>query len=80
MEVLDALELPLEGTTLIEASAGTGKTYTITTLVLRLLLEKDYKLDQLLVVTFTKAATAELKKRIRERFAGGEARSPRRSR
>ncbi len=56
---------PLEGTNLIEASAGTGKTYTITGLFIRLILEKNLSADQILVVTFTDAATSELKNRIR---------------
>ena len=58
------LTSPLEGTNLIEASAGTGKTYTISGIFLRLLLEKQINVDQILVVTFTEAATAELKGRI----------------
>ena len=61
----DLLNSPLEGTNLIEASAGTGKTYAITGLFLRLLLERDLSVDQILVVTFTEAATGELKERIR---------------
>lgn len=61
-------ESPLKGTNLIESSAGTGKTYTITGLYLRLLLEKDLTVDQILVVTFTEAATAELNDRIRARL------------
>ena len=68
MQALDALELPLTGRHLIEASAGTGKTYTITTLILRLLLERHLRIDQILVVTFTKAATAELRGRVRGRI------------
>ena len=59
---------PLSGTNLIEASAGTGKTYTIAGLFLRLLLEKNLTVDQILVVTFTKAATEELKGRIRNKL------------
>jgi len=55
----------LSGINLIEASAGTGKTYAITGLFLRLILEKGLPVDQILVVTFTKAATAELKEKIR---------------
>ncbi len=62
------LESPLEGTNLIEASAGTGKTYTIAGLFLRLLLEKNVAVNQILVVTFTEAATEELKDRIRRRL------------
>jgi exodeoxyribonuclease V beta subunit len=65
---LHLLECPLEGTNLIEASAGTGKTYAITGLFLRLLLEKKFSVDQTLVVTFTEAATEELKQRIRARL------------
>ncbi len=64
----DLLNSPLEGTNLIEASAGTGKTFTITGLFLRLVLEKDLSVDQILVVTFTEAATEELKGRIREKL------------
>src|SRR5262245_2383606 len=55
-----------EGTVLLEASAGTGKTYALTGILLRLLLEGAIeRLDQALVVTFTVAATDELKKRLR---------------
>jgi len=62
------LHAPLEGTNLIEASAGTGKTYTISGLFLRLVLEKNLSVDQILVVTFTEAATDELKHRIRSQL------------
>lgn len=66
---LDPLALPLSGLRLIEASAGTGKTWTLATLVLRALLEPPhYELPQLLVLTFTEAATAELRTRIRARL------------
>lgn len=63
----DALTVPLdEGVTLVEASAGTGKTFAITRLVLRLLLERRVEsLSQILVVTFTDKATQELVTRIR---------------
>ena len=50
---------------LIEASAGTGKTYALTTLVARLLVEKRAEIGELLVVTFTIAATGELRDRVR---------------
>ncbi len=53
---------------LIEASAGTGKTFALTMLVLRLLVEQAIPIDQLLIVTFTKAATEELKDRVRKRL------------
>lgn len=66
MQPLDALTTPLERS-LIEASAGTGKTYTITTLFLRLLLQSKLSVGQILVVTFTNAATRELYDRIRTR-------------
>jgi exodeoxyribonuclease V beta subunit len=51
--------------TLIEASAGTGKTYTIAGLVLRLVLEKQLAIEEILVTTYTELATAELRDRIR---------------
>ncbi|MCF7201249.1 exodeoxyribonuclease V subunit beta [Pseudomonas oligotrophica] len=57
------------GRTLIEASAGTGKTWTLTALYARLLLERQLSVGQILVVTYTKAATAELRERIRTRLA-----------
>lgn len=59
---------PLQGRQLIEASAGTGKTWNICGLYLRLLLERGLPVDQILVVTFTNAATAELRERIRSRL------------
>lgn len=68
MPTLDPLELPLQGTHLIEASAGTGKTYTIASLFVRLVLERDIPIDRVLVVTFTEAASAELRDRIRRRL------------
>ena len=61
----DLLRSPLKGTILIEASAGTGKTYTISGLFLRLILEKSLSVNEILVVTFTRAATGELRDRIR---------------
>ncbi|GAB6140454.1 exodeoxyribonuclease V subunit beta [Methylosoma difficile] len=59
----------LKGINLLEASAGTGKTYAIAMLVLRFVVEQGLPIDQILVVTFTKAATEELKTRIRARLA-----------
>jgi len=64
----DALTLPLDRIAVIEASAGTGKTYTITSVVLRLLLESKLQIEQILVVTYTRAATAELRDRVRRRL------------
>ncbi|HEX5661741.1 MAG TPA: exodeoxyribonuclease V subunit beta [Polyangiales bacterium] len=69
MKTLDPETLPLQGTAVVEASAGTGKTYTITSLFLRLLVEGELTIDQILVVTYTRAATAELRDRIRKRLA-----------
>ncbi|WP_313344983.1 exodeoxyribonuclease V subunit beta [Stenotrophomonas sp.] len=63
------LDLPLDGVRLIEASAGTGKTFTLATLFTRLVVEKGWRIGQILAVTFTDAATQELRKRIRERLA-----------
>ncbi|MFT3927961.1 MAG: exodeoxyribonuclease V subunit beta [Myxococcales bacterium] len=68
MTPLDPANVELRDVTVIEASAGTGKTYTITSLVLRLLLERNLPIGQILVVTYTRAATAELKQRIRARL------------
>jgi exodeoxyribonuclease V beta subunit len=65
---LDILEEPLDGFRLIEASAGTGKTHTLADLYLRLVLEGGRTVDRILVVTFTVAATAELRDRIRTRL------------
>jgi len=67
-ENLDVLRCPLSGMSLIEASAGTGKTWNICALYLRLLLEKKLSVREIMVVTFTNAATAELKERIRTRI------------
>ncbi|MGB8436604.1 MAG: UvrD-helicase domain-containing protein, partial [Burkholderiales bacterium] len=86
---LDFESAPLSGSVLIEASAGTGKTWTIAALVLRLLLEERpagprYRIEDILVVTYTKAATAELRERIlallvaaREGLESGRAEDPR---
>lgn len=69
MQALDAKIVPLDGNNLIEASAGTGKTWTIAWLYLRLVVEKGIPVSQILVVTYTDAATAELRDRIRQRLA-----------
>ena len=61
----DLLKSALEKTNLIEASAGTGKTYAIAGIFLRLLLEKRFSVSEILVVTYTVAATEELRDRIR---------------
>ena len=58
----------------LEASAGTGKTFAITSTVLRLVVERDqpFEMDRLLLVTFTRAATAELEDRVRRRLVEGQ--------
>ncbi|HET20294.1 MAG TPA: hypothetical protein ENO16_06780, partial [Chromatiales bacterium] len=50
---LEPLAFPLSGSRLIEASAGTGKTWTITGLYARLILEQGLKVEEILVVTYT---------------------------
>ncbi len=67
-EPLNIFEAPLDAINLIEASAGTGKTYAITGLYLRLLIERGYRAGDILVVTYTRAATEELKERIHKRL------------
>ena len=76
-EVLNSLTLPLQGSQLIEASAGTGKTWTIAALYVRLVLGhgapgrslgRPLLPGEILVMTFTKAATRELSDRIRRRL------------
>ena len=65
MQILDPNAVSLKGSHLIEASAGTGKTFTITTLYMRLIVEEGWTVEQILVATFTKAATRELSLRLR---------------
>ena len=77
MQTLDPVSCPLHGSSLIEASAGTGKTFTIALLYLRLVLGhrpgeapgQGLTPPEILVVTFTNAATAELRDRIRARLS-----------
>lgn len=69
IQPLDPYTLPLQGARLIEASAGTGKTFTLAALYLRLLLgigcDRSYDVKHILLVTFTEAATRELRERVR---------------
>jgi exodeoxyribonuclease V beta subunit len=60
--------LPSAGHVVLEASAGTGKTYALEHLVVELLLHSDLQLDQILVVTFTEKATEELRSRLRRKL------------
>ncbi len=71
MNPFDVITTPLTPGTcaLIEANAGTGKTFNIQHLYLRLILEQGLEPSQILVVTFTEAATAELRDRIRQNLA-----------
>ncbi|MDL5154979.1 UvrD-helicase domain-containing protein [Actinomycetospora termitidis] len=61
-----------DGTTVLEASAGTGKTYTIAALAVRYVAEGRAGLDELMLVTFGREATRELRERVRERFVAVE--------
>ena len=63
-----ALRLPVHGIQLIEASAGTGKTFTVASLYARLVIEFALPVSQLLAVTFTEAATRELREKLRQRL------------
>ncbi|MEK0445303.1 MAG: hypothetical protein RLZZ399_624 [Verrucomicrobiota bacterium] len=80
MSSFDPLQQPLRGSHSIEASAGTGKTYSITVLWLRLVLEEGLRAEEILVSTFTRAATAELRRRLlsslRKAHAAAVAASP----
>ncbi len=69
MRELDLFTPLPAGITIIEAAAGTGKTYAIAALFLRLILEREIPVEGILVVTFTDAATEELRDRVRERLS-----------
>ena len=68
LQPLDWRTMALGGRTLIEASAGTGKTWSIGLVYLRLLLERDIGVEHILVTTFTVAAAQELRERLRQRI------------
>lgn len=72
MQPLDPCIMPLAGRRLIEASAGTGKTWTLTLLILRMILEQGLSMEQILVLTYTRAASAELRSRLRSRLREAE--------
>ncbi|HET9450498.1 MAG TPA: UvrD-helicase domain-containing protein, partial [Aggregicoccus sp.] len=61
-------QIPRDRAAVIEASAGTGKTFTLEHLVVDLILETDTRIEEVLVVTFTERATAELRRRVREKL------------
>ncbi|MCF0254490.1 MAG: UvrD-helicase domain-containing protein, partial [Duodenibacillus sp.] len=67
-DVFDVVKADLAGAMLIQASAGTGKTYSLEHVVVRLVVERELPLDRILIVTFTKAATAELVARVQAIF------------
>ena len=67
-EPTPALEIPLEGRALIEASAGTGKTWTLTGIILRLLIEGGYPPREIIATTFTRKAAAEMQQRVHKRL------------
>ncbi|PIE82228.1 MAG: DNA helicase UvrD, partial [Cardiobacteriales bacterium] len=66
-KTIPANSLPLNGRALIEASAGTGKTWTLTGIILRLLIEAKYPAKEIIASTFTRAAAAEMRQRIQLR-------------
>ena len=68
MNTPPALTLPLRGRALIEASAGTGKTWTLTGIILRLLLETATAPRDIIATTFTRKAAAEMQHRVRDRL------------
>ncbi len=70
--LLDWRRMPLHGRVLIEASAGTGKTWNIGVIYLRLLLERGLPVEKILVTTFTDAAAQELRERLRRRLVEAE--------
>lgn len=63
-----AVACPLSGAFLIEASAGTGKTWTLTGILLRLLIEKNVRPERIVATTFTRAATQEMQERLHGRL------------
>jgi ATP-dependent exoDNAse (exonuclease V) beta subunit len=72
LKKFNVFEVPLAGTNLIEASAGTGKTHSVVLLALRMILELQMAIDQILMVTFTVDAAAEMKVRLRSLLRDAE--------
>jgi ATP-dependent exoDNAse (exonuclease V) beta subunit len=75
----DPFNCPLFSRACIEASAGTGKTWSISVLAMRLIVEAKLTIEQVLLVTFTRAAVAELRERIRARLESTRREAQRRS-
>lgn len=67
-DIVPAVRVALTGEHLIEASAGTGKTWTLTGILLRLLIEAKRSPEQIIATTFTRAAAAEMRQRVHERL------------
>ena len=65
LKKFEVTSIPLFGTNLIEASAGTGKTYSVALMVVRFVLEQNLLINEILLVTFTNAAVRELQDRVR---------------
>ena len=72
LQAFDLLGPLPTGTTLLEASAGTGKTFTVGALVTRFVAEGAATLDEMLVITFSRSATQELRTRVREQLTSAE--------
>jgi exodeoxyribonuclease V beta subunit len=70
LEPFDLLGPLPTGTTVLQASAGTGKTFTVAGLVARYIAEGHATMDELLVVSFSRESTRELRERVRERLVG----------
>lgn len=68
-DIPPAIACTLKGGYLIEASAGTGKTWTLTGIILRLLIEEKYAPEKIIATTFTRAAAIEIQERIQERLS-----------
>ena len=68
-EPVVALALALRGQALVEASAGTGKTWTLTAVILRLLLERHLPARAIVATTFTRKAAAEMRRRVQQRLS-----------
>ncbi len=73
---MSVANLQLDRHAIIEASAGTGKTYTLERLIVRLVVERRLDLGQILVMTFTEKATGELKHRLRAALREASASRP----
>ena len=73
MKALEPFTDPIDGLTFVEASAGTGKTYAIEMFYLRLLIEEHASPEEVIVVTYTNAAAAELRQRARDRIRRAQA-------